>query len=63
MVSIQKKGAILMEGRLGEIKKRVYSKPAVIFAKKIEVISAVCTSARLPGYKCRKVAPCNKTQQ
>lgn len=49
-----------MKDELEKNKKRQYSKPAVIFSKKIEVISAVCSSSRLSGYQCKKEAPCNK---
>jgi len=37
-------------------KKRPYQKPAVIYAKKIEVIAGVCDTARAPFPPCRKAA-------
>jgi hypothetical protein len=37
--------------------KRPYQKPAVIFAKNIEVISAVCDTARGGKLGCKKSAP------
>lgn len=41
-------------------KKRSYQKPAVIYAKKIEVIASVCDSARAPyGSDCKTtIEPC-----
>lgn len=39
-------------------KKRPYQKPAVIYAKKIEVIAAVCNTARAPYGSCKKAGSC-----
>lgn len=38
--------------------KRQYSKPAVIFSKKIEVLSTVCDTARGGYAGCKKTTPC-----
>lgn len=47
-----------MGKRLDKNTKRPYQKPAVIFSKRIEVISAVCDTARGGLTGCKKVAPC-----
>ncbi len=38
--------------------KKPYQKPAVIFSKRIEVISAVCNTARGGQTGCMKASPC-----
>ena len=39
-------------------KKKAYEKPAIIYSKKIEVISAVCNSAWGPGPGCKTPGKC-----
>lgn len=41
--------------------KKPYQKPAVVFSKKIEVISAICDTARGGFAGCKKTAPCTRT--
>jgi hypothetical protein len=43
-----------------EGKRKPYRKPAVIFSKRIEVISTVCNTARGGFSGCRKTAPCTR---
>ncbi len=47
-----------MENSPRKDKKRPYRKPAVIFSKKIEVISTVCNTSRGGESGCRKAIPC-----
>lgn len=49
-----------MQERPNKNIKKPYKKPAVIFSKKIEVISAVCNSARGGQSGCKKVTPCTR---
>jgi hypothetical protein len=43
-------------------RKRPYQKPAVIFSKTIEVISAVCNTARGGRPGCKKTGACSRLQ-
>ncbi len=47
-----------MENSPCKDKKKPYRKPAVIFSKRIEVISTVCNTARGGSTGCRKTTPC-----
>lgn len=38
--------------------KKVYDSPKIVYEKRIEVLSAVCNTARAPFGNCMKVAPC-----
>lgn len=39
-------------------KKKGYDSPKIVYEKKIEVLSAVCNSARDGFSNCMKIAPC-----
>ena len=44
-------------------RKKTYSKPGIVYKKRLEVLSAVCNSNR-SGWtpNCMKVDPCTKTR-
>ena len=47
-----------MKDKVEPQKRKAYQKPAVTYAKKIEVVAAICNTARSPFGSCRKSGSC-----